>query len=403
LLAERSDDILELPQPIGPTMRFTLSLALSFIVASPLAADEVRLTRNEHTVKINIGDDVFAVYNLGEGYPKPFLFPVAAPGGIERLQAELHQPVEDEYAPGNRVFVAQEEAQLKTDREAASAAFGAILEISEVELPWLKVKDTETWINRADVIPLKAMVTRIVDLDPPAGLERNHPGYYDHPHHKGVWLSIDEVNGIEFWAEKGMIRNTGLEASEQPDGSAQLQLTNHWIGEGNEPLVLEHTTLTVYPNRLVAYDIEFEAADKPVTFGDTKEGLFAIRLPNSMREFISQAPVVNNEGVAGTAELWGKPAPWIDYTGPIAGQTYGVTLMDDPDNFRPSRYHVRDYGLFAINPFGENAYTGGTEEEKPVTLQPGEKLKLRYGLYVHAGGTEEANVSGAYKQFTGGQ
>lgn len=381
----------------------TLLLSLALFATSPLFADDVRLTRNEHTVKINIGDDVFAVYNLGEGYAKPFLFPVAAPGGIERLQAELNQPVEDEYAPGNRVFVAQEDAKLKTGGAAATAAFGAILDISEVDLPWLKVKGSDAWINRGDVIPLKSMVTRVIDLDPPTGLDRNHPGYYDHPHHKGVWLSVDEVNGIEFWAEKGMIRNAGLEASEQPDGSAQLKLTNHWIGEDNEPLVLEHTTVTVHPDRLVAYDIEFEAAGKAVTFGDTKEGLFAIRLPNSMREFISHAPVVNSDGVIGTAELWGKPAPWIDYTGPVAGTTYGVTLMDDPANFRPSRYHVRDYGLFAINPFGESAYTNGTEEAKPVTLQPGEKLKLRYGLYVHTGGTEEASVAAAYKEFTGAE
>lgn len=384
-------------------MRFpVLSLTVLFF-AAPLLADEVRLAKGERTIKINIGDDVFAVYNLGEGYAKPFLFPVAAPGGIERLQAELNQPVEDQYAPGNRVYVAQEEARLKTDGAPATAEFGAILEISKVDLPWLKIKDSGAWINRSDVIPLKSMVTRIIDLDPPTGLDRDHPGYYDHPHHKGVWLSIDEVNGIEFWAEKGMIRNAGLEASEQPDGSAQLKLTNHWLGEDAEPLVLEHTTVTVYPSRLAAYNIEFEAAEKPVTFGDTKEGLFAIRLPNSMREFISRAPVVNHAGATGTAALWGKPAPWIDYTGPIAGQTYGVTIMDDPDNFRPSRYHVRDYGLFAINPFGESAYTGGAEEAKPVTLQPGEKLKLRYGLYVHAGGTEEADVAGAYREFTGAE
>jgi hypothetical protein len=384
-------------------MRLTL-LSLSLLIAtSPLAAEEVRLTRNEHTVKILIGDDVFGVYHLGAGYRKPFLFPASAPGGIERLQAELEQVPEHDYEPGNRVFVAQEDAQLKTEGAAATAEFGAILDISEVDLPWLRIRDSDAWISQRDVIPLKTMVTRIIDSDPPTGLEMTDPRYYDHPHHKGIWLSIDEVNGIEFWGEKGVIRNTGFEASERPGGSAQLKLTNQWLREDEQPAVFEHTTITVYPDRLLVYDIEFEAADEPVVFDDTKEGLFAIRLPNCMRELVTGAPVVNNEGVTGTAALWGKPADWIDYTGPIAGQTYGVTLMDHPGNFRPSRYHVRHYGLFAINPFGESDYTGGAEAEQPVTLQPDEKLKLRYGLYIHTGGTEEANVAGAYRQFTGSQ
>ena len=68
-----------------------LSLALLF-AAAPLWADEVRLTRNEQTVKINIGDEVFAVYHLGAGYNKPFMAPVAAPGGIARLQAGSTSP-----------------------------------------------------------------------------------------------------------------------------------------------------------------------------------------------------------------------------------------------------------------------------------------------------------------------
>ena len=376
--------------------------ALILFAATPLSADDVQLSQNEHTVKITIGDEAFAVYNLGEGYKKPFLFPIAAPGGIDQLEAELQTPPEDEFAPGNKVIVAEEHAQLKVGCDAAATAeLGEILEVSRIQRPWLWVADKNAWIHQCDVIPLKVNVTRIVDLDPPSGLDRKHPLYYDHPHHKGLWVSIDEVNGIAYWAEKGTIRNAGIELLKSSGNPAVLRVTNHWLGDDGQPVVIEITTISIHANRLLAYDIEFKAADKPVTFGDTKEGLFAVRLPNSMREMIAGGPVVSDASVSGSNNLWGKPAPWIDYVGSIAGRQYGVTIMDDPRNFRPSRYHVRDYGLFAINPWGEKAYTGGKEEEQPSVLQPGESLKLRYGLYVHAGGVEEGDVPGAYQRFAG--
>jgi hypothetical protein len=380
-------------------MTLTRLTALILFAAMPLHADEVQLSQNEHTVKIRIGDEVFAVYNLGEGYKKPFLFPIAAPGGIDRLEAELQTPPEDEFAPGNKVFVAQEHAKLKSDAGEVSAEFGEILNVTEIDRPWLKVADKNGWIHQHDVVPLKVNVTRIVDLDPPTGLDRKHPLYYDHPHHKGLWISIDEVNGIAYWAEKGTIKNAGVELLKSSGDPAMLRLINHWQDDDGQPVVVETSTISIHANRLLVYDIEFKAADKPVTFGDTKEGLFAIRLPNGMREMIAGGPVVSDAGVSGSNALWGKPAPWIDYVGPIAGRPYGVTILDDPRNFRPSRYHVRDYGLFAINPWGEKAYTGGQEEEKPSVLQPGESLKLRYGLYVHVGGVEEGRVGEAFRQF----
>ena len=47
-------------------------------------------------VKATIGDEVFAVYNHGEEWRKPFFAPVTAPGGFDVLQAELEaEPADD--------------------------------------------------------------------------------------------------------------------------------------------------------------------------------------------------------------------------------------------------------------------------------------------------------------------
>jgi hypothetical protein len=383
-----------------------LLIAAALLLTTSLAsAADVTITKGPSTAVIRIGDEIAGTYRFGKDLPKPYLIAVSAPGAIDLLVKELGQAPADEFAPGNRVFVAVEDAALRTTKTAADtpvAKFGEILNVSEFQDGWLKLADRNAWIQARDVVPLKAMVTRVVNLQPPAIKDKTHPTYYDHPHHKGVWVSVDEVNGIKFWAEDGKIENAGVEVVQASGDPAVLKVTNHWLDADGRPLVVETATISIHANRLFDYDLTFSAADKPVTFDDTKEGMFAIRLPNSMREMIAKGPVVTAEGGQGTKGAWGRPAAWIDYVGPVAGHNFGVTVMDDPKNPRASRYHVRDYGLFAINPFGQGAYTKGTDGEipaAPLALKPGESARFRYGLYIHRGDAAEGHVAEAYEQF----
>ena len=76
-----------------------------------------------------------------------------------------------------------------------------------------------------------------------------------------------------------------------------------------------------------------------------------------------------------------------------------MTIFDHPKSFKKSRYHVRDYGLFTLSPFGDRAYTNGAEPAAPLTLEPGKSVKLHYGLHVrdYAGNTQEA--AAAFQRF----
>jgi hypothetical protein len=236
----------------------------------------------------------------------------------------------------------------------------------------------------------------------------------DHPHHKGLWFSVDEVNRIKFWAERGKIENVSVEPIVATGNPARFKVVDHWLGKDGQPVLIESTIVSIFSNRLIAYDATLTAGKSDVTFEDTKEGLFGFRMVDGLREFsttgkhpdlaAAQKPartgsVVNAEGVEGTATLWGTTSNWIDYSGEVSGKPVGVAIFDNPHNFRPSRYHVRDYGLFSISPFGQHAYTNGKKPAAPVELKPGEKLDLHYAIYIHEGDTKTGQVAATYKWY----
>ena len=99
------------------------------------------------------------------------------------------------------------------------------------------------------------------------------------------------------------------------------------------------------------------------------------------------------------ANVWGKRSNWVDYTADVEGEKLGVAIFDNPQNPRhPTYWHARDYGLFALNPFGQSAFDPD-KEESHLKLPKGQKLLFRWRVVIHPGDAESGQVSALYNEY----
>jgi hypothetical protein len=108
--------------------------------------------------------------------------------------------------------------------------------------------------------------------------------------------------------------------------------------------------------------------------------------------------MTDSKGRKNGDQIWGNSADWCDYSGILDGQRVGMTLFCHPENFRPSWFHARDYGFMAANPFGREAFGKGAKSS--VLVEPGEELRLRYGIFVHSGPKEsQPDITPAFERY----
>src|SRR5207244_12057459 len=111
--------------------------------------------------------------------------------------------------------------------------------------------------------------------------------------------------------------------------------------------------------------------------------------------------VENAEGKNGEKECWARQSKWCVYSGKIDGKPFGLALLDDPNNPYPACWHSRGYGLSAANPFGRagSGFPAVQDKTELVKLAKGDRLKLRYGMLLHAGDATAGKVEAGFAQF----
>lgn len=227
----------------------------------------------------------------------------------------------------------------------------------------------------------------------------------DHLHHRGLWFTYDDVNGVKFWEndpsyKKGRIGKQVVKKTEWKGGGKKgtLTATIEWQTPEGEVLMVEKREMVFVPHatlRTIEFRTTLEGA-QDVKLGDTKEGAFAIRLAEEFTERRG-GKIVDAEGRERMKQVWGKRADWVDYSAELQGEKLGVALLSHPSNPNHAPYwHARDYGLFAMNPFGQNAFDA-SQPERITKLAKGEKISYRWLVVVHPG--DASGVAEQYKKF----
>lgn len=233
----------------------------------------------------------------------------------------------------------------------------------------------------------------------------------DHPHHKGLWWSHGDANGVDFWSEsKDAGRTVHQSFAEIASGNESGGITsrNRWIAKDGKIIASDERTMRFHAPkgdpRWIDFTITIFASHGDLVLGDTKEGTMALRIAESMRlkqpkGVAGQGHIENSEGVKDGA-TWGKRAAWVDYTGPVDGKTVGVAILDHPANPRfPTWWHVRDYGLFAANPFGVHDFEKKDKGTGNLTIPAGKSATFRYRFIFHPGDTTSAHLTEAFQNW----
>ena len=257
----------------------------------------------------------------------------------------------------------------------------------------------------------------------PTGVEmtRNYPmkenvdnEASDHPHHKSLWYTHDDVNGVHFWLEypgKGSDLKPGqIVQKEMRIEGNRIQTQDDWTAPDGKVVCSDTRVLsfgTTAAGRYIDFGITIHASHGDVVFGDTKEGTMGIRMHPLLRlqadekrgNHTAKGKAINSEGIEGK-EVWGKRAKWVDYWAPIGGQTVGIAIFDHPSNPRhPTWWHARSYGLVTANPFGIHDFEKKPEGTGDMKIASGDSVSFSYRFLFHRGDVKEANVAGEYEAF----
>jgi len=222
----------------------------------------------------------------------------------------------------------------------------------------------------------------------------------DHYHHRGIswmWPRMKaRGQAVQTWHLKGLHQRHGRwNRRTAGDTSAVVDVSNDWLLDDGERAGRERIRMTVHPvadvGRAVDFTLTFEAVGGPVELLGAKGkgyGGFCFRFaPRTGTVITTDTGVQKKDSNDGTFA-------WADLSARFGGKETmnGAAVFvhpATPANLKPRGWTIRHYGFLGPN----------WPHRQPHALEPGKPVTLRYRVYVHHGGADEANVARAYERY----
>jgi hypothetical protein len=225
-----------------------------------------------------------------------------------------------------------------------------------------------------------------------------HPAAPDHGHHRSLWWGHHDVAGVNFWEERGgsqQIRQDAWVHYQDGPDEAGMVVRLGWYDAHKARLIQQELVAVCRPLSDGETWLELQTTFVPVldklALGKTNFGFLGLRLAASLSAHYGGGLLTSSRGAKGEKAIFARPAAWIDYSGPIAGDAWeGVTWFDHPTNPRyPTAWHVRDDGWMSA------AFC----LREGFALTRAKPLRLRYGVHVHARAVDAETAEARRKAF----
>ncbi|QEC65810.1 hypothetical protein FRZ67_00265 [Panacibacter ginsenosidivorans] len=275
------------------------------------------------------------------------------------------------------------------------------------------------------------IITRGFPLQPRA----NEP--VDHPHHIGLWLNYENVNGLDFWnnsyaipkdkkSNYGWIRTVRI-VFMKSGKEGQLTYEANWTDIHNNILLKELTTFIFNSrgNTNIIDRVTTLTAMQDVNMPDIKDGFLGLRVAHELeipskedRDFTDANGIVitvkasadtlpsgnyiTSAGKEGN-DAWATRADWCMLYGRKGNDSISIAIIDHPKNVGyPTYWHARGYGLFAANPLGQKNFSNG-KESLNFSLKRDEGVRFRYRIVINAAKERLTNevIDKMAKEFAG--